>query len=65
MIRDDVSLALVVTFFHINMGNGAMPLKLCPKRPPYVVFFVLYKFCVLCVLYKCVVCVLYFSKGAK
>ena len=33
-------------FLHFNAGNGAMPLNPRPKRPPYVVFFVLYEFCV-------------------
>ena len=33
-------------FLHLNTGNGAMPLNPRPKRPSYVVFFVLYEFCV-------------------
>ena len=37
-----------------------MPLKLGPKRPPYAVFFMLYNYFVVCMLYKRVVCVLYF-----
>ena len=31
-------------FFHLNMGNGKMPLKPFPKQSPYVVFFLLYDF---------------------
>ena len=38
-------------FLHLNTRNGGMPLNTRPKRPPYVVFFVLYKFRVVCVLY--------------
>ena len=35
----------VSALFHLNSGNSAMPLNPSTKRPPYVVFFVLYKFC--------------------
>ena len=52
-------------FLHFNAGNGAMPLNPRPKRPPYVVFFVLYEFCVVYVLYKRVVCMLYFFYFTK
>ena len=44
-------------FLHLNAGNGAMPINLRPKFPPYVVFlrcinFVLYACCIK-VLYAC------------
>ena len=46
-------------FLHLNVGNSAMPLKPFPKRRPYVIFFMLYEFRVVCVLYWHVcVCVL-------
>ena len=47
-------------FLYLNAGNGAMPLNLLPKFTPWVVFSVLYKFRVVCVMYKHVVFVLYF-----
>ena len=47
-------------FFHISAGNGAMPLNLRPKHRPKFVFFVLYKYHVVCVFYRRVACVLYF-----
>ena len=37
---------LIGAFLHLNMRKGAIQLNPRPKRPPYVVFFVLYKFCV-------------------
>ena len=50
-------------FLHLNTGNGTMPLNPRPKRPPYVVFFVLYEFCVvlnfLYLIFLRVVCALY------
>ena len=33
-------------FFHLNAGNGEMPLNLRPKLPPYVVSFMLYVCCI-------------------
>ena len=33
-------------FLHLNAGNIAMPLNPRPNLPPYVIFFVLYEFCV-------------------
>ena len=33
-------------FLHLKTGNNTMPLKLRPKLPPYVVFFMLYEFSV-------------------
>ena len=33
-------------FLHLNKGNGAMPLNLLPKGPSYVVFIMLYEFCI-------------------
>ena len=36
----------ISVFFHLNVGNGATPLNPRPKRSPYVVFLVLYEFCV-------------------
>ena len=50
----------VSALLHLNVGNGTMPLNLLPKRPPYVVFFVLYKFRVVCVLYMCCMRVVFF-----
>ena len=44
-------------FLHLYTGNDVIPLKLLSKCPPYILFFVLYEFCVVCVLYKGV-CVL-------
>ena len=43
------------SFFRFNIANGEMPLKLRPKSPHYVVLFVLYEFCVVCVFFLCVV----------
>ena len=39
------------SFLQINMDNRAMPLNPCSKWPPYIVFFVLFLFHVVCVLY--------------
>ena len=35
----------------LNVCNGAIPLNVRPKLPPYVVFSVMYEFFVVCVLY--------------
>ena len=47
-------------FLHFNVTDGAIPLNPLPKHSYYVVFFVLYEFRVVYMLYKRVVCVLYF-----
>ena len=53
-----MSLLFGSAFLHLNARNGTMPLNMLPKFPPYVVFFVLYEFRVVCVLYFscCIFC---------
>ena len=50
----------VSDFLHLNASNVAMPTNQRPKHPPYVVFFVSYEFCVVCVYKRVVFFVLYF-----
>ena len=49
---------------YLNVGHGTMPINLRPKFPPYVVIFVLYKFCVVLncppFVFLSFVCVLYY-----
>ena len=48
-------------FLHLNAGNETMYLNPRHKPATYVVFSLLYEFCVVCMFYKRVVCVFYFS----
>ena len=47
-------------FLHLNTGNSTMTLNPLSKFLPSAVFLVLYELCVVCLLYKRFVCVLYF-----
>ena len=51
----------LVPFCTIIQGTAQMPLNLLPKIPTLSCIFVLYNSFFVCVLYKRVVCVLYFS----
>ena len=61
LIGDDVSPIFCSAFLNLRMRNDTMPVERGLNSPTSIVFFVLYKICVVFLLYTFVVCVLYFS----